>query len=614
MSSSTSALVPYMVLEWLEGRSLAQEFEVRRQQGMRGRSMDEVLKLLDSAAQGLAFAHAQGVVHRDMNPGNLFLAQTRQGVTAKVLDFGVAKVISDHALEMGPRAQTLGQIRIFAPAYGSPEQFDDTVGKVGPASDVYSFALIVLEALRDQAVREGEHLGEFALMALDGNARITPRALGVPVGDAVEEVFQRAVAIRPGDRPTDMGQFWGSLKHAMREDAQSGKAPHADAVPFARGARGGLEAAAAGGRSSGGASSDGRHAGRADRGGLAPGERRAAGGGRESLADDARDGADAEQPAAVGLGQGGEPAHVDAHDGEPDPHAGAAGGEAGPRADLDAGDGVAVREEPGRAPLPRRRAGRVGRRHHDGHRRQLRVRRCSSPGRSRGARDGDHARRAVAVRVPSAITTTPSSPGSSELPTVVPPAPRSGSKTAKVAILVVVVLAIVGVAGFFAVPGDRLLRSLGRRPHRPRSEGYGERDPLGGARSACCRANGSAGRPRAHRDRADAVPVSRAVPPDSPRTTGGGRGSGGPRPRRPFRAGRRRSPRLPRRSPRRRFPRRSPRLCRPRRLAGSIRTRRARRSTSSTACSRAAGATGASPATARSTSRLPPTAAPTRRW
>jgi serine/threonine protein kinase len=231
MSASTSALVPYMVLEWLDGRSMAQDFDVRRQQGATGRSMDEVVKLLDPAAQGLAFAHSQGVVHRDMNPGNLFLAERHGAVTTKVLDFGVAKIVSDHALELGPRAPTLGQIRIFAPAYGSPEQFDDSVGKVGPASDVYSFSLILLEALRDLPVREGEHLGEFAMMALEPKGRPTPRSLGVPVGDAVEDVIKRAGALNPAERPPDMGQFWGGLKHAIRADAESGKAPHADHVP-----------------------------------------------------------------------------------------------------------------------------------------------------------------------------------------------------------------------------------------------------------------------------------------------------------------------------------------------------------------------------------------------
>src|SRR5439155_751183 len=88
---------------------------------------------------------------------------------------------SDHALELGPRAQTIGHIRIFAPAYGAPEQFDDTVGKVGPASDVYSFALIFLEALRDDAVRAGEHIGEFAMTALDPSRKRPSRALNQTV-------------------------------------------------------------------------------------------------------------------------------------------------------------------------------------------------------------------------------------------------------------------------------------------------------------------------------------------------------------------------------------------------------------------------------------------------
>ena len=226
MAPATSALVPYMVLEWLEGRSMAQEFDVRRAEGKKGRTLEEVVRLLDPAAQAIAYAHAQGVVHRDLNPGNLFLATTREGQAMKVLDFGVAKIVSDHALEMGPRAQTIGQIRIFAPAYGAPEQFDDAMGKVGAQTDVYSLAMIALESLRDRPVREGEHLGEFALKALESDLP-TPRRLGVAVGDEVEATFARAVALKVVDRPADVGEFWGLLKHAMQVDAASGRPPYA---------------------------------------------------------------------------------------------------------------------------------------------------------------------------------------------------------------------------------------------------------------------------------------------------------------------------------------------------------------------------------------------------
>ena len=127
MAPATSALVPYTVLEWLEGRSLAQEFTDRREAGLHGRPLREVVALLDSAIDALAYAHAQGVVHRDLNPGNLFLARTSSGTKLKVLDFGVAKVLADAALAIGPTARTVGNVRMFAPAYGAPEQFDERV-------------------------------------------------------------------------------------------------------------------------------------------------------------------------------------------------------------------------------------------------------------------------------------------------------------------------------------------------------------------------------------------------------------------------------------------------------------------------------------------------------
>jgi serine/threonine-protein kinase len=231
IAPTTSALVPYTVLEWLEGRSLADEFVDRRTRGLRGRPLAEVVKLLDSAVDAVAYAHAQGVVHRDLNPGNLFLANTAAGVRLKVLDFGVAKIMTDSAIAMGPTARTVGNVRMFAPAYGAPEQFDETVGAIGPWTDVYALALVALEAFTDRTVILGEHLGEFALKALDPDNRPTPRALGLAVGDEVEAVFTRAVALRPSQRPQDAGELWGMLKHALNVDGSSGQVPHAVRAP-----------------------------------------------------------------------------------------------------------------------------------------------------------------------------------------------------------------------------------------------------------------------------------------------------------------------------------------------------------------------------------------------
>ena len=183
-------------------------------------------------------------MHRDLNPSNIFVAHSQGSSKLKVLDFGVAKVISDHALSLGPRVATIGQIRMFTPAYAAPEQFHDVLGAIGPYTDVYSFAVMVVELLADRAPIEGEHIGEYADRALDPGHRPTPRSMGVTVGDAVEAVLARAVTVDPSQRPHDIGEFWGMLKNAATRDANQSRGvgeigfpqPPVMTAPSARGA------------------------------------------------------------------------------------------------------------------------------------------------------------------------------------------------------------------------------------------------------------------------------------------------------------------------------------------------------------------------------------------
>ncbi len=229
-TSKLGFVVPFMTLEWMEGRSLANEFTIRRTVGQTGRPLSEVVKLFGSAADGLAYAHSQGVVHRDLNPGNFFLAASPQGTRMKVLDFGVAKILDDSTLNIA-RTQTVGQIRIFAPAYGAPEQFDDAIGKVSAATDVYAFALILLEALRDRSVNDGQHLGEFAQKALDPQKRPTPRSLGLTVTDEVELIFARATKLDPRERWQSARELWQALAIAASAASQERHAQAAKETP-----------------------------------------------------------------------------------------------------------------------------------------------------------------------------------------------------------------------------------------------------------------------------------------------------------------------------------------------------------------------------------------------
>lgn len=248
VAPATSALVPYTVLEWLDGRSLAEEFEERSARGMRGRPLAEAVKLLDSAIDALAYAHAQGVVHRDLNPGNLFFAKTTSGIKLKVLDFGVAKVMADSVLAIGS-VRTLGNMRVFTPSYGAPEQFDERIGAIGPWTDVYAIALVLLEVMTDRTVTEGEHIGELAAQALNPSRRPTPRTLGLSVPDEVEAVLARAVALSPEERPRDAGELWGTLKHAMAAASAKQTSPGATLRMSERSSSGAMGAAIGIGRS-----------------------------------------------------------------------------------------------------------------------------------------------------------------------------------------------------------------------------------------------------------------------------------------------------------------------------------------------------------------------------
>ena len=214
LSPLTNETVPYMVLEWLEGRSLATDNRNRRGKNLPRRTLAEILDMFEPAALAVGYAHKQGIVHRDVKPGNLFLTATPGGETMKVLDFGMAKILEPTQMGGMQGAQTIGSFMVVSPQYAAPEQIDTGVGQVGPASDVYSFALVMLEAMLDKRVRASDNLADLMVEALSEERAPTPKRLGLSFPPAVDEVFGKALAIRPDARPKDMGAFWGALRNA----------------------------------------------------------------------------------------------------------------------------------------------------------------------------------------------------------------------------------------------------------------------------------------------------------------------------------------------------------------------------------------------------------------
>ncbi len=210
--------IPYMVLEWLEGRPLDRVVQYERTQNLPPRSIYEVMSLLEPVASALEVAHALSIAHRDIKPANLFVIGDPRGVGTfvKILDFGIAKVMAEHAQLQTSLAQTGREITAFTPNYGSPEQFSRSHGATGPWSDVFSLALIMVELLRGGVpALQGDDYLQLAIASRDPTIRPTPRAFGVPVSDDIEAVFRVALAVTPRERYKSAGEFWAALHGAV---------------------------------------------------------------------------------------------------------------------------------------------------------------------------------------------------------------------------------------------------------------------------------------------------------------------------------------------------------------------------------------------------------------
>ncbi|HEY3256874.1 MAG TPA: serine/threonine-protein kinase, partial [Polyangiaceae bacterium] len=220
--SPNKTWTPFIVLEWLDGQSLSENFAERLRTGLGGRTPKAAIELLDSAARALSLAHEQGIAHRDIKPANLFLAEVGGRKTLKVLDFGIAKVVTESESFTKAFEETGASLQAFTARYGSPEQFSRRYGATGPWSDVFSLALVLVEAIVGHSALEGVDAAQLFIAAADTTRRPTLRAHGIDLGDGIEAVFATALAVDPKERYANAGEFWDALLAAV---AKSGEIP-----------------------------------------------------------------------------------------------------------------------------------------------------------------------------------------------------------------------------------------------------------------------------------------------------------------------------------------------------------------------------------------------------
>ena len=200
---------PWMALEWLTGATLEEELLGRR--GCGGRSPAETLALVQPVFDALAYAHDEGLAHRDIKPGNIMLVSSKRGWTPKLLDFGIVKVMNEGEAVEHSFLRTTGTLTSHTPGYAAPEQI--TGLRTGPWTDVHALALLVTEVLTDLPPYDGRDANTLLREVLSPQ-RPTPRRREVDAGPW-EAVLARALSLEPKERYKDAAEFLAALKGAI---------------------------------------------------------------------------------------------------------------------------------------------------------------------------------------------------------------------------------------------------------------------------------------------------------------------------------------------------------------------------------------------------------------
>ncbi len=183
---------PFMVMEYLEGHDLNQ---ILRHHGPQ--LSQAVVDLSLQACEGLAEAHAIGIIHRDIKPSNFFVTQRPDGSSLlKILDFGISKTPADLSELTG--TQTV----IGTPTYMAPEQMKTARG-TDPRSDIWSMGVVMYQLLAGRPPFEAETYAALVLMV--GHEPPAPFHVAVPAG--LKDIVYRCLEKDPKNRIQNVGEL-----------------------------------------------------------------------------------------------------------------------------------------------------------------------------------------------------------------------------------------------------------------------------------------------------------------------------------------------------------------------------------------------------------------------
>jgi serine/threonine protein kinase len=203
---------PYMTMACVNGSPLS---TFAREHPLSPR---QAAVLVRKIALALQEAHQQGVIHRDLKPGNIMIDQRGEPI---IMDFGLAR------REVDPRMTQFGAV-VGTPGYMAPEQANGEVNALGPACDIYSLGVILYKLLTDRLPFEGD---TFSVLLQVVSAEAPPPSRFVPdIDPALEAICQKAMAKKPRDRYASMTD----LANAMAGYLRAKTSPRLPRVPSVR--------------------------------------------------------------------------------------------------------------------------------------------------------------------------------------------------------------------------------------------------------------------------------------------------------------------------------------------------------------------------------------------
>jgi TolB-like protein/Tfp pilus assembly protein PilF/predicted Ser/Thr protein kinase len=215
-----SAGTHFIAMEYIDGETLRECIHGGHA------DLSQLLRYLQHAAEGLAKAHAAGVVHRDLKPDNIMI--TRDGF-AKVLDFGVAKLVEPQgssgsagdAVTVALERHSKPGAVLGTPGYMSPEQARGATDQIDQRSDVFSFGCILFEAVTGRRAFEGADVIDTLNKII--REPVEPIQSFIPEAPAqLQKIVRRCLEKEPGERYQSIKDVAIELKDLRREMATTG--------------------------------------------------------------------------------------------------------------------------------------------------------------------------------------------------------------------------------------------------------------------------------------------------------------------------------------------------------------------------------------------------------